>query len=177
MKLEVQPNSYMDITLKMVKNLVFKRVFFMPGTMIYAYSAPKKLIFKISDKIPYFLFGVIIITSGLKAIEDPTRYDSIFAVLVALTFFVYNIKRNQLHIKRTEQADEMLSMWLIQNYPNEKVSSTDLLKGTAVSSNHLYFFLIITKEKAEVFVFEDPRLTGESAATLQPMASHILEYK
>lgn len=177
MKIEFKPNSYMDITFKMMKNAFFKKVFFMPGIMLYGYNKPERFIFKALEALPYVMFSLIILTSGPVAITSPERYDSIAVVLFAICYLTYLVKKKRLHIKRTEQADEMLSMWLIKNYPNMEVNSKELLNGATITKDNKFFILVITKEKAEIYVFEDPNITGESSAEAQPIAVHLLENK
>lgn len=174
MKLQFEPNSFMDVNLRLLKGLLKPKVLSTPGIMIYGYAEPKTKIAKFFKQIPIILLLFVVVDTGIGAILGPYNLADIAVCFVASCALAYVVHKRKIWIKRTEQADEYLSMWLLKNYPNERINTRKLLTGMDAGSSGNLYMLIIDAHKAELFVFEEE---AEKLVTTQPLTRQIVEYK
>jgi hypothetical protein len=173
-------NSYVNVVTRVIKNQFKMNPIKTGGVLVYGNLHPTRfsIIFNV---ILHVIVSIILIKNLFDGLVEQ-NYFVLGLVVLAIIFVARGWLNNKVRAQRVIESDEMLSLWLLNHFPNEIISSSELLKSgitKSLSSNRL-FVLEISKTTAKLYAYDPAHASKDpesDAIEFNPDEIHVVENK
>jgi hypothetical protein len=172
----VNDSTYMNVWGRVWKSQLKSNPLKTGGVLIYGNTSVNKYV-KLASRVFYAFIAFIVIVNLIDGVATK-NYFTLGLVVLASALVVRNIVKAKVKAQRIVESDEMLSLWLINQFPTESISSSSLLQGNIVkSSANRIFLLEITNQASTIYVYEPTLTSLEDIDTFEASEIYVVELK